>query len=232
MFYIFAPALGHIFVIPVQKFNWANFFASNAFWAQAYRGLIWVCYFIPLLYVLNVIFTFITYLCINNEIVHETNTFTYIKIAIMNSLKVFAVQLPIMAIFCFIVSLFGVTKTIFILMPFSTEVIRAIIFALWLITLIIIQMSLALKVNLKPSLGYALCLLKEYKLIWFIYTWLIVLVSFILLKGTLYLFPNFTANGVFSNLYLTGFTLAIYIVIVVFLLHHLFAFEKPFELED
>jgi len=232
MFYLFAPALGHIFVIPVQKFNWANFFAQNAFWADAYKGLIWVCYFIPLLYVLNVIFTFITYLCINNEYIHEENTFMYIKIALINSIKVLALQLPVMAISCFIVSLLGVTKTVFILTPFSTEIIRVVIFAVWLITLVIIQMAFALKINLKPSMAYAWRLVGEYKFIWLVYTLSLIAVSFMLSKGMIYLFPNFTANGFLSNLYLTGFALAVYIVIIVFLLHHLFTYETPFELED
>lgn len=232
MFYLFAPALGHILVIPVQKFNWVQFLSANAFWADVYRGFIWLCYFIPLLYVLNVIFTFVIYLCINNEIIHEENTFMYIKIALINSIKVFAVQLPVMALVCLIVSLLGGTRTILILTPFSTEIIRVVMFSVWLISLVIIQMAFALKITLKPSLRYALKLFGEYKFIWLVFTLLLISVSFILAKGLIYLLPNFADNGLLSNLYLTGFALAVYIIIIVFLLHHLFTYETPFELDE
>ena len=232
MFYLFAPALGHILVIPVQKFNWVQFLSDNAFWADVYRSFIWICYFIPLLYVFNVVFTFITYLCINNEYLHEENTFVYIKIALINSLKVMAVQLPVIALICLIISLFGGAKTILILTPFSTEIIRVILFSIWLMSLVIIQIAFALKIELKPSLKYAWRLISEYKLIWWVFTLALVTVSLVLAKGLIYLLPNFAGNGFLSNLSLTGFALAVYIILIVFLLHHLFTSETPFELDE
>lgn len=232
MFYLFAPAIGHIMVIPVLKFDLALFFANHSFFAGIYRGLIWFCYFIPLLYVMNVIFTFIIYLCVNNEIIHQENTFIFIKTAFINSIKIFAVQLPAGALLCIILSILGVTKTVLILTPFSTEIIRVAIFALWLISLIIIQVAFALKVTLKESLKYALLLLIEYKIIWVIFTLLLFLISFNLAKGLVYLFPVFTSNSFFSNLALTGFALAVYVIIIALLLHYLFSYEKPFEMES
>ena len=232
MFYLFAPALGHILVIPVQKFNWVEFLSANAFWADVYRDFIWICYFIPLLYVFNVTFTFITYLCINNEYIHDENTFAYIKIALVNSLKVMVVQLPAMGLICLILSLFGRAKTILILTPFSTEIIRVAVFSIWLISLVIIQIAFALKMELKSSLKYAWRLIKEYKLIWWVFTLALITVSLVLAKGLVRLLPNFAGNGFFSNLSLTGFALAVYIIVIVFLLHHLFTSEKPFELEN
>ncbi len=232
MFYLLAPALGHIMVIPVQKFNLAVFLSSHTFFANLYRGIIWLFYFIPLIYVMNVIFTFVVYLCINNEMIHQENTLIFVKIAMVNGIKVLALQLPIGAFICIILSLMGITKTVLILTPFSTEIIRVAIFSLWLISLIIIQMALALKVTLKASLDYALLLISEYKITWIIFTLLLFLLSFNLAKALVYLLPVFASNTFFSNLCLTGFALAIYVIIIVVLLHYLFSFEKPFELES
>ena len=232
MFYLFAPAIGHIMVIPVLKLNLASFFASHSLFAEIYRGLIWFCYFIPLLYVMNVIFTFITYLCVNNEITHQENTFMFLKISFINSIKVLAVQLPVIALTLIILSIFGVTKTVLILTPFSTEIIRVVMFTLWLVSLIIIQMAFALKVNLKASLKYAWLLLKNYKFTWIIFTLLLFNLSFNPAKGIMHLLPGFANNGFLSNLCLTGFALAVYIVIIALLLHYLFTYEKPFELES
>ena len=232
MFYIFAPVIGHILVIPVYKLNLAVFLVNHTFFAGLYRGFIWLCYFIPLLYAMNVIFTFIIYLCINNEMLHEENTFMFIKIALVNSMKVLVLQLPIAALICVVASLVGVTKTVLILTPFSTEIIRVAIFSLWLVSLIVIQMSFALKITLKESLHYALLLLKGYKFTWIIFTLLLFNLSFNLAKGLIYLLPNFANNGFFSNLCLTGFALAIYVIVIALLLHYLFSFEKPFELEN
>ncbi len=232
MFYIYAPFLGHVFVIPVVKYSWASFLSSHTFWANAYRGLIWLCYFIPLLYALNVVFTFIIYLCINNEMIHQEDTSMYLKIALINSIKVLFVQLPVAAIVCAIVPFVGVTKTVVILTPFSTEVVRVVIFSLWLISLIIIQTALALKITLKSSLHYSLLLMGAYKFTWIIFTLLFFNISFNIAKGLVYLLPNFINNDFFSNLCLTGFALAIYVIIIAFLLHYLFKFEKPFELES
>lgn len=232
MFYLFAPALGHIMVIPVVKFNLVLFFANHSFFAGIYRGLIWLCYLIPLLYVMNVIFTFIIYLCINNEIIRRGNTFTYVKISLINSIKVLAVQLPFMALILIIVSICGITKTVVILTPFSTEIIRVAMFSLWLVSLIIIQMAFALKVTLKDSLKYAWLLFKNYKITWIIFALLLFNLSFNPAKGIIHLLPSFASNGFFSNLCLTGFALAIYILIITLLLHYLFTYEKPFELES
>ncbi len=232
MFYVFAPVVGHILVIPVYKFNLAIFFVNHTFFAGLYRGFIWLCYFIPLLYVMNVIFTFIVYLCINNEMLHQENTFMFVKIAFLNSIKILALQLPAGALICIVASLIGITKTVLILTPFSTEIIRVAIFSLWLVSLIIIQTSFALKITLKDSLSYALLLLKSYKFTWIIFTLLFFNLSFNLAKGLIYLLPNFFNNGFFSNLCLTGFALAVYVVLITLLLHYLFSFEKPFELES
>lgn len=232
MFYLFAPIIGHIMVIPVLKLNLALFFANHSFFAGIYRDLIWFCYFIPLLYVMNVVFTFIIYLCVNNEIIRQENTFTYVKIALINSIKVLAVQLPVMALILIIAAIFGVTKTVLILTPFSTEIIRVAMFTLWLVSLIIIQMAFALKVTLKASLKYAWLLLKNYKFTWIIFTLLLFNLSFNPAKGIIRLLPSFASNGFFSNLCLTGFALAVYIVIIALLLHYLFTYEKPFELES
>ena len=232
MFYLFAPAFGHILVIPVHKFNLALFFANHSFFANIYRGFIWLCYFIPLLYIMNVIFTFIIYLCINNEITHQENTAMFVNVALINGFKVIALQFPVAALICIILSIIGITKTVLILTPFSTEIIRVAIFSLWLVYLIIIQMAFALKITLKESVKYALLLLKTYKFIWIIFTLLLFLLSFNLAKGLIYILPIFTSNGFFSNLCLTGFALAVYIVVIAFLLHYLFSFEKPFELES
>ncbi len=232
MFYIYAPFLGHILVIPVVKYNWASFLASHNFWADAYRSIIWLCYFIPLLYAMNVVFTFVIYLCINDEIIHEENTFMFFKIALINSIKVLFIQLPIAAIICLIISLTGGTKTVLILTPFSTEIIRVIIFSLWLISLIIMQMAFALKITFKASLKYAALLLVEYKIIWLIFTALLFLLSFNMAKGIVRLLPNFINNGLISNLSLTGVALAVYVIVIALLLHYLFSYEKPFELEN
>lgn len=232
MFYLFAPALGHILVIPVHKFNLALFLATHTFFANIYRAFIWLCYFIPLLYIMNVIFTFIIYLCINNEIIHQENTAMFVKVALINGFKVLAVQFPAIILICIILSIMGITKTVLILTPFSTEVIRVAIFSLWLISLIIIQMAFALKITLKASLHYSLLLISEYKITWVIFTALLFLLSFNLAKGLVYILPIFASNGFFSNLCLTGFALAVYIVVIAFLLHYLFSFEKPFELES
>ncbi len=232
MFYVFAPALGHILVIPVQKFNLAIFFANHSFFASIYKGFIWVCYFVPLLYILNVTFTFIVYLCVNNEIIRQENTLMFIKTALVNSIKIFAVQLPVAAVICLISALAGITKTVLILTPFSTEIIRVAMFTLWLVSLIIIQMAFALKVSLKASLKYAWLLLKNYKFTWIIFTLLLFNLSFNPAKGIMNLLPSFANNGFFANLCLTGFALAVYIVIIALLLHYLFTYEKPFELES
>lgn len=232
MFYLFAPAIGHILVIPVQKFNWALFLANHTFFANLYRDIIWLCYFIPLLYVMNAIFTFIIYLCINNEIIHQENTFAYVKIALINSIKVLVVQLSIAVLICIVLSLKGITKTVLILTPFSTEIIRVAMFTLWLVSLIILQTAFALKITLKESLKYAWLLLKNYKFTWIIFTLLLFNLSFNPAKGIILLLPSFASNGFFSNLCLTGFALAVYIVIIALLLHYLFTYEKPFELEN
>ena len=232
MFYIFAPIIGHILVIPVYKFNLALFLSSHTFFANMYRGCIWLCYSVPLLYTMNVIFTFIIYLCVNNEVIREENTLIYVKFAFLNGIKMLAVQLPVMALLCVVFSILGITKTALILTPFSTEIIRVVIFSLWLISLIIIQISFVLKNTLKESLKYATLLLVSYKITWIIFTLLLFLLSFNLAKGLIYVLPIFANNGFFSNLCLTGFALAIYIVVITLLLHYLFSFEKPFELEN
>ncbi|MBQ2312819.1 MAG: hypothetical protein II183_01500, partial [Elusimicrobiaceae bacterium] len=102
----------------------------------------------------------------------------FVNVALINGFKVIALQFPVAALICIILSIIGITKTVLILTPFSTEIIRVAIFSLWLVSLIIIQMAFALKITLKESVKYALLLLKTYKFIWIIFTLLLFLLSF------------------------------------------------------
>ncbi len=232
MFYGTAPLLGHILVYPVKKFDWALFLANHSFFADAYRSFIWICYFIPLLYLFNVIFTFVIYLCLNKEILKQENTWLLFKTSFVNSVKILAFQLPVVAILALIISIFGIAKTVFILTPFSTEVLRVFIFCVWLLSLIIMQMAFALKVNLKSTLSYSLLLLKRYKFTWIIFALLLFNLSYNLAKGIIYLVPAFANSSFLANLSLTAYALAVYILVMAVVLHYLFTFEKPFNLEN
>ena len=169
MFYGVAPALGYIFVVPVKMFNWASLFARNNNLYFAYKTLIWLCYFIPLLYILNLVFTYLIYLCINKEILEEDNTFMCLKIAALNSLKILVIQLPVMALIYVIIYLLGSQDALLVLTPFSTEIIRVIIFSIWLVSLTIIQISFALKITFRASLAYSLRLFMSYKSFYLIF---------------------------------------------------------------
>ena len=232
MFYLFAPALRYISVLPVYQFNLAGFLYNHPFITDVYRYIIWLWYFIPLLYVLNFIFTFIVYLCVNEEILKERNTFMYVKVAMINSMKIFCIQLPVAALICLVVSALDITKTVVILTPFSTEIIRVAIFVVWLVSLVILQTAFALKITLKSSLKYAELLFASYKTIWIIFSILLFALSLGLAKALTNFVPSLTNNDFFSNLYLTGFALAVYVIVIALLLHYLFSYEKPFELES
>lgn len=232
MFYCTAPLLGHILVLPVKKFDWALFLANHSFFANLYRSFIWICYFIPLLYIFNVIFTFVIYLCLNKEILKQENTWLLFKTSFLNSIKILALQLPAAVVIAIVISIFGITKTILILTPFSTDILRVLIFCIWLISLIIVQMAFALKVSLKPALSYSILLLKSYKFTWLIFALLLFNLSYNLAKGIIYLVPSFASSGFLANLCLTAYALGVYILVVAAVLHYLFAFEKPFNLEN
>lgn len=232
MFYAVAPLLGYIFTVPVKMFNWASLFASNNNIYFAYKSLIWVSYFIPLLYILNLVFTYIIYLYINKEILEEENTFMHFKIALINSFKVLFLQLPFIVLIYGGILLLGVKKDLLVLTPFSTEIIRELIFTIWLVSLTILQISFALKITLKKSLSYAILLFRSYKFFWLFFTIILFVFSIVMARGIIYFVPNFANAGFISNLCLTGFAFAVYIFVSDFVLHYLFTERKPFELEE